>query len=299
MGQRTHSLDGAKREQKFVCSYCERMFTSVRALHTHETKMHTSGMWNCETLQRCPICEKTSRSQQGIKIHIMRSHDVDGMKRYADSGKKISESQHRRFMNPEARRKEHESNVRAWAIRKSDQDFMTRFRMSVSEATKRALKRPEVARHIEEAQPKKALHRNTGFGKKSVVDEKTGKRVFCDSTYEERLCRIMNSDDRVLSYDRCIAYFTVPGTGTRYNPDFYVIREGLPDLIVEVKSVYTVHHRMVPYKTEAAIDYCRRSGLSYVVMSDVELDIYDTCVNLISDHKPDIEDICLIRWDAR
>ena len=56
---------------------------------------------------------------------------------------------------------------------------------------------------------------------------------------------------------------------------------------------------MVPYKVEAAIDYCRSLGLSYVIMSDTELDMYDLCVNSVTDHKPDIEDLCLIRWDAR
>ena len=299
MGQRTHSLNGAKRESAVSCQYCGREFGTVRALRSHETKMHISGNWNMKTPLSCPVCGKQSSSRQGIKMHTMRVHDPDGISRYSDSGRKISKSQHKRFLNPDARKLESDSNKAAWSKLKSDEDFMSKFKNSVSEATKAALKRPEVRRHLLESQPSRALHRNSGWGIKSTVHEKSGRIVFCDSSYESRLCSIMNKDDRVISYNRCIAYFTVPGTGTRYNPDFYVIRDGLPDLIVEVKSDYTICHRMVPYKVESAIDYCRRYGVSYVVMSDSELDIYDMCINEVDRHRPDIEDLCMIRWDAR
>lgn len=114
-------------------------------------------------------------------------------------------------------------------------------------------------------------------GQKSDVINKSGKKIHCDSSYEDRFCKCLLSDSLIEDFDRGERIRLI-GQDHWYYPDFLVnLTDGRKEL-VEIKGSFTIKDPSVPFKVEAALAWCEENGVRFWLVMEDELDQYERLV---------------------
>lgn len=114
-------------------------------------------------------------------------------------------------------------------------------------------------------------------GRKSEVINKSGKKIHCDSSYEDRFCKCLLSDSLVEDFDRGERIRLI-GQDHWYYPDFLVtLTDGRKEL-VEIKGSFTIKDPSVPFKIEAALAWCEENDARFSLVMEDELEQYERLV---------------------
>ena len=112
------------------------------------------------------------------------------------------------------------------------------------------------------------------FGFKSTFTGSKCGEYYCDSAYERNYCQILESNPRVVKYERptSIPYEWYDNTVHRYHPDFVVTYIDGSKEVIEIKPLYYVNHEINQLKFNAAEKYYQQNNITFKVVTEVELD---------------------------
>lgn len=117
------------------------------------------------------------------------------------------------------------------------------------------------------------LWTHTGFKTEWYESKKAG-RIFLRSSYESAFVRQLDEDDNILSFlsEPLKIPYIVEGRKRNYVPDFLIeYRDGRKE-IIEVKPHALVENDVVIIKSNAARKFCNDLGLSYRIVTELDLD---------------------------
>ena len=113
-----------------------------------------------------------------------------------------------------------------------------------------------------------------GRGRKGqFTSKKNGKKVYYASTYELRALQLLETDDRVVSFERGfrIPYVWRDGSSHYYCVDLLVKYITPPWKLIEVKPQWALTHENNPLKFEAARRWCAERGYVFEVWTEEQI----------------------------
>lgn len=116
-------------------------------------------------------------------------------------------------------------------------------------------------------------------GIKSIVETKFGK-LRCDSSYESKRVRQLDSDKNIKLLSRCklrIPYLDKLKKKHHYNPDFFIEMNDGSLIIEEVKPKNMLNKSINPYRHKAAEEFCKKNGYIFRIVTEDE--IFETIKN--------------------
>lgn len=262
------------------CNKCGKAFASRSALSghmsVHNTSLHSNGEY-VEADYVCEICNRHFTSLRGIKSHRMYHDDAyREWRRQKHIGRKVSDATRalmadkvrERMCNPEfaaklkavhnthETRMKHSKAMKTLFANASDEYKAWRANITIQNAMK-------------------SVH-DTPYGKRSVHTSKNGNTIKCDSSWEAWLCKLMDADNNVLTYDKVHepVDYVWQGRVHKYFPDFIVkAKDGIH--IVEVKADNHANDDVVLAKAKAAIQHYAKLGMTYKIMQYNDLKQYE------------------------
>lgn len=120
-------------------------------------------------------------------------------------------------------------------------------------------------------------NRSHGRGVKSkIYSEYEGREMHLDSSWERSYFIFMSKRNDIFSikrvHKRLIKYFNSEKNKIcRYRPDFLVEYKDGHSEMIEIKPKYKLEHKDVIEKKEAAEKFCSENGLTYKILTEIEL----------------------------
>ncbi|NBW06527.1 MAG: hypothetical protein EBR82_00700 [Caulobacteraceae bacterium] len=271
------------------CKVCNKEFENNKGLSYHISQVHNikfcdylvehelNGVW---PLCSCGCGEKVNFFGGKFAKHI-GSHGVIGLKRTAETRRKISEIQRGRKLA-----EEHKNKIGAGVRLRLDADQTIVKKISqkltgknkseqhcknISETRKKLIDAGEIVINrdkISAAITQRYLDGGFEWSTGQYTSSKTGATCNYRSSWEAELMELLDRDPRVemWHYEPLTIPYIHEGKTRRYIPDFLVVLDG-QDVLVEVKPPSLTDTEMNALKRQAAMEFCDKNGWRYLVWS--------------------------------
>jgi hypothetical protein len=267
------------------CKVCNKEFENNKGLSYHVSQIHKIKF--CDYLVEheydgtWPVCscgcgEKVNFFGGKFTKHV-GNHGVIGLKRTAETRKKISEIQRCRKLTEEHKNKIKEGvNLRLSndaTISDKISQKLTGKRKSgqhcknISEARKNKIATGEIIinrEKISETITQRYLDGGFQWSVGQYTSIKTDATYNYRSSWEAEFMRILDAEPRVSTwnYEPLTIPYVYEGKTRRYIPDFLIVLDG-EDVLVEVKPPSLIDTGLNEAKRQAALEFCQRNGWSY------------------------------------
>jgi len=269
------------------CKVCNKEFENNKGLSYHVSQVHKikfcdylveheyGGVW---PVCSCGCGEKVNFFSGKFTKHI-GSHGVIGLKRTAETRRKISEIQRGRKLT-----EEHKNKIKEGVNLRLSNDATVGDRISqkltgkrksgqhcknISEARKNKIATGEIIinrEKISETITQRYLDGGFEWSTGQYTSSKTGATCNYRSSWEREFMELLDCDPRVdiWKYEPMFITYLHEGKSKRYIPDFMVVLDG-QTLLVEVKPPSLTDTEMNEAKRKAALDFCQRNSWKYRV----------------------------------
>ena len=118
--------------------------------------------------------------------------------------------------------------------------------------------------------------RRNRYHRGEYTSTKTGRVCRHRSGWEEKYMSHLDTDPTVVDWtyeQTIIEYVSNIRTNKvrRYYPDFYIVYSDGHHEVVEIKPRRKLEHRTVKKKTAAAVEWCASRGVTFKILTEVEL----------------------------
>jgi hypothetical protein len=268
------------------CKVCNKEFENNKGLSYHVSQVHKINF--CDYLVEheyggvWPVCscgcgEKVNFFGGKFTKHV-GSHGVIGLKRTAETRRKISEIQRGKKLTEEHKNKiaqsvqarydlDNSSMRNKISIAHKGKPLSEEHRKKLSDDRKNKIAAGEIIinrEKISETITQRYLDGGFEWSTGQYTSIKTGATCNYRSSWEAEFMRILDAEPRVSTWN--YEPFTIPyvyeGKTRRYIPDFLIVLDG-EDVLVEVKPPSLTDTGLNEAKRQAALEFCQRNGWKY------------------------------------